>query len=61
MLRTLPAKARTAFLLAQVHGLTYREIAGQIAVSERTVKKYMAQAMYQCLLLEIGATAEQPT
>ena len=61
MLRTLPAKARTAFLLAQVHGLSYREIAEQIQVSERTVKKYMAQAMYQCLLLEIGATAEQPT
>lgn len=58
MLRTLPTKARTAFLLAQVYGLTYREIADQIKVSERTVKKYMAQAMYQCLLLEISAAVE---
>lgn len=54
MLRRLPGKAREAFLLAQLHGMTYREIAAQVQVSERMVKKYMAQAMFQCLLLEAG-------
>lgn len=53
MLQTLSVRARRAFLLAQVHGLSYREIADDIGVSERMVKKYMAQAMFQCLLLEV--------
>jgi RNA polymerase sigma-70 factor (ECF subfamily) len=49
MLGTLPEKARCAFLLSQLDGLTYREIARQIGVSERMVKKYMASAMLHCL------------
>ncbi|WP_297838966.1 sigma-70 family RNA polymerase sigma factor [Pseudomonas sp.] len=56
MLRRLSDKARHAFLLAQVYGKTYREIAEEVGVSERMVKKYMAQAMFQCLLLEAGLT-----
>lgn len=51
MLEGLSAKARTAFLLSQIDGLTYSEIASQLGVSERMVKKYMAQAMLQCLVL----------
>jgi RNA polymerase sigma-70 factor (ECF subfamily) len=51
MLGRLPLKARTAFLLSQVEGLTYAAIAEQLEVSERMVKKYMAQAMLQCLLI----------
>ncbi len=53
MLARLPEKVCQAFLLAQVQGLGYREIARQLDVSERSVTKYMAQAMYQCLLLEL--------
>ncbi|MFJ3486898.1 sigma-70 family RNA polymerase sigma factor [Pseudomonas sp. NPDC090202] len=53
MLRKLSARARRAFLLAQIHGLTYAEIAEDIGVSERMVKKYMAQAMFECLALEL--------
>lgn len=52
MLDRLNPKARAAFLLSQLDGLTYAAIATQLAVSERMVKKYMAQAMLQCLLLE---------
>ena len=52
MLDRLNPKARSAFLLSQLDGLTYAAIAVQLAVSERMVKKYMAQAMLQCLLLE---------
>lgn len=51
MLDRLNPKARTAFLLSQLDGMTYAEIALQLGVSERMVKKYMAQAMLQCLLL----------
>lgn len=54
MLRALPVKAADAFIMAQVHGLTYREIAAELKVSERMIKKYMAQAMLQCALFEAG-------
>ncbi|MDZ5636432.1 sigma-70 family RNA polymerase sigma factor [Janthinobacterium sp. GMG1] len=50
MLDTLSPRARQAFLLAQLDGLTYAQIAVQLDVSERMVKKYMAQAMLQCML-----------
>ena len=50
MLDNLSPRARQAFLLAQLDGLTYAQIAGQLEVSERMVKKYMAQAMLQCML-----------
>lgn len=53
LLDTLNPKARCAFLLSQLEGLTYLEIAERLAVSERMVKKYMAQAMLQCLKCDI--------
>jgi RNA polymerase sigma-70 factor (ECF subfamily) len=53
MLERLPAPVAEAFCLAQLQGLNYRQIATQLGVSERTVTKYMAQAMLQCLLLEV--------
>lgn len=49
MLDLLNPKARSAFLLAQLDGLTYGDIAARLGVSERMVKKYMAQAMLHCL------------
>lgn len=52
MLSKLPAKVSQAFLLAQIDGLTYKEISAIIGVSERMVKKYMATAMLHCLLLK---------
>lgn len=54
MLDKLSPKAREAFLLSQFDGLTYSAIAAQLQVSERMVKKYMAQAMLQCLLVANG-------
>ncbi|SDK17402.1 RNA polymerase sigma-70 factor, ECF subfamily [Methylophilus rhizosphaerae] len=51
MLNRLNPKAKQAFLLAQIHGFGYKEIADTIGVSERMVKKYMAAAMMHCLLL----------
>lgn len=52
MLTGLPPKAARAFMLAQLEGLTYAEIASDLGVSERMVKKYMAQAMAQLLQID---------
>jgi RNA polymerase sigma factor (sigma-70 family) len=52
LLAGLPAKVGHAFVLSHIEGLTYLEIAGRLGVSERMVKKYMAQAMYQLLLAD---------
>lgn len=51
MLRRLPQKAATAFVMAQIDGVRYRDIADELGVSERMVKKYIAQGMFQCALL----------
>lgn len=51
MLARLPDKVRRAFLLSQLQGMTYAAIAVELGVSERMVKKYMAQAMLHCLTL----------
>ncbi|BBP82743.1 MULTISPECIES: sigma-70 family RNA polymerase sigma factor [Pseudomonas] len=52
MLLRLPHKVRRAFLMAQLDGMPYREIAVEIGVSERMVKKYLAQAFLHCAVLE---------
>lgn len=57
MLQRLPEKVATAFVLSQLHGLRYREIAVHLEVSERMVKKYMARAMLHCVLLEAERAA----
>ena len=49
MLDQLARPVRRAFVMSQLEGLTYREIAAVLDVSERMVKKFMAQAMLQCL------------
>ncbi len=49
MLNGLPSKARHAFLLSQLEGLTYAEIAGRLGVSVSMVKKYMMQAVTHCM------------
>lgn len=53
MLDGLAPRARTAFLLAQLEGLTYAEIAEKLDVNVRTVKRYMASAFEACLLMTL--------
>ncbi|OAJ69932.1 RNA polymerase subunit sigma [Methylobacillus sp. MM3] len=48
-LDSLPAKAKHAFLLSQIEGRRYSEIARLLEVSEITVKRYMKQAFRLCL------------
>jgi len=52
MLSRFSPDIRTAFLLSQLDGLTYRQIAEQMQISERTVKRYMARVFEECILLE---------
>ena len=51
MLETLPPRVRQTFLLAQLDGLAYADIAVRLGVSLITVKRYMKQAFLQCLLV----------
>ncbi|WZB75834.1 sigma factor-like helix-turn-helix DNA-binding protein [Achromobacter insuavis] len=43
MLQQLPPKVARAFILAQVDGMKYRDIAAELGVSERTIKSYLAR------------------
>jgi RNA polymerase sigma factor (sigma-70 family) len=50
LMRKLSDKARQVFLMAQLEGLPYAQIGIRLDISERMVKKYVAQAMLQCAL-----------
>lgn len=49
LLDGLPAKVKATFLLSQVNGLTYPEIAAQLGISQRSVSDYMTKAIHRCL------------
>ena len=44
----LPEKPRRAFLMARLEGLSYRQIAARLKVSESSVKLYLAQVLSHC-------------
>lgn len=50
LLDALPHKVRAVFLAAQLDGLTYDEIALQLGIAPRSVRRYMALAYERCLL-----------
>lgn len=51
MLDALPNKVRRAFLLSQIEGMKYEDIADELGVSLISVKRYMKQAFLHCLLI----------
>ncbi|MGY2261599.1 sigma-70 family RNA polymerase sigma factor [Pseudomonas sp. SDO55104_S430] len=51
MLDSLPILVKRAFLLSQIGGMKYHDIATKLDVSLITVKRYMKQAFVQCLTL----------
>jgi RNA polymerase sigma-19 factor, ECF subfamily len=53
MLDGLGVKVKKAFLMSQLKGMTYREIADEMRMSESSVKKYMAKATQHCLLFSL--------
>lgn len=52
MLRGLSAKARQAFIMAVGCDMTDRQVAAELGVSTRMVRKYVAQAMLLCMQME---------
>lgn len=48
ILNALPRKVRNVFLMAQLDGLAYDEIARELSISLRSVQRYMAMAYEQC-------------
>ncbi|PAU75304.1 sigma-70 family RNA polymerase sigma factor [Halomonas salipaludis] len=55
MLSGLGSKVRRAFLLSQLQGMRYADIARELGVSLSSVKKYMAKATESCLLYALEA------
>ncbi|MCK9504846.1 MAG: sigma-70 family RNA polymerase sigma factor [Porticoccaceae bacterium] len=53
MLCGLGANVRQAFLLSQLDGRNYHQIAEELEVSLRTVNTYMAKAMEHCCLFRL--------
>jgi len=54
MLIGLPAKAAQAFVLAVVCQMTDKEVASELGVSDRMVRKYVARAMLAFLKLQVA-------
>lgn len=52
MLRSLPAKASSAFVMAVGCEMTDKEVAAELGVSTRMVRKYVAKVMLHCLQLD---------
>ncbi len=46
--RELPDKCREVFLLYRGRGLTMKEIAARLSISDKTVEKHIARAMVHC-------------
>ena len=59
-LNTLPAHYRATIVLKTQHGLSYKEIAGHLGVSERMVKRYIVKG-YARLRDRLAANAESDT
>ncbi len=49
MLRSLPSRTQEIFLLAQLDGLTYVQIAEQLGTSLATVKRHMRAGFLACM------------
>ena len=51
----LGARAKRIFMLSQIDGLTYQQIALELQVSLTTVKKHMIRALTECSLILASA------
>ena len=54
MLCGLGDKVRRAFLMSQLEGASYAEIASTLGVTVSSVKKYMARATEHCLVYALA-------
>lgn len=53
LLQGLPPAVRRAFLLSQLEGHTYADIAKMMNITVRTVQRYLTKAMEQCMVLAL--------
>ncbi len=53
-LQGLSEKARRAFLMSQIDGMTYAQIGGELGVSSSMVRQYMSKALMKCYEASIG-------
>ena len=60
--RQLPVQCRRAFLLKKVYGLSQREIASYLGISQSTVEKHIAKGLLICVeyMKEADATSVPP-
>jgi RNA polymerase sigma-70 factor (ECF subfamily) len=54
MLASLGPKVREAFLLSQIDGMPYKQIAAQLGISEVGVRRYVAKAAEHCMIYSLG-------
>lgn len=59
VLAVLPAKARQAFLMAQLEGYTQEEIASRLGISVRSVQRHLARAFEECIVLASQGTQDE--
>lgn len=59
LIRSLPEKCRNAFVLRKVHGLSQREIASRMGISENTVEKHICKGL-RVLMDEMKGQAPSP-
>lgn len=57
LLLDMPTKVARAFLLTEACQMTQKEVADELGVSTRMVRKYLAQAMLRCMQLQARETA----
>lgn len=57
MLIALPPRVARAFLLTEACNMSQKEVAEELGVSTRMVRKYLAQAMLSCMQLHARETA----
>ncbi|MEH6358348.1 MAG: sigma-70 family RNA polymerase sigma factor [Pseudomonadales bacterium] len=50
----LGSRVKQTFILSQIEGLTYSQIAQELSISVRTVNNYMTQAMTHCCLFRLS-------
>jgi len=58
VLRDLPAKVQQAFLLSQIDGLPYQQIARELDVSVSSVQQYMTRAFSACFQARQGMSLQ---
>jgi len=59
LLLALPTKVARAFLLTEACQMSQKEVAEELGVSTRMVRKYLAQAMLRCMELQARKTAAE--